>query len=172
MEFYWLNTNYYHYLKQWDKRVPIANKKKHFRPFLGPFFLSDMFPYYLPLTSPKKKHQFIYQRGDIILIEEGRLGAINVNNMLPLPQQEVCQIQIEQMEDNKYKKLLQKQLLWCIQNKEMIQRKVNNIYLLYHKIKKEQLCKRCCDFPLLELNYYLYIGKNKLQEEEQTYQYA
>ena len=64
---------------------------------------------------------------DFIKIDSGNYGAINLNNMIPVPEGKYEEININEEKDNFYKILLQNQLTWCNKNKEIIIKKAENL---------------------------------------------
>lgn len=51
----------------------------------GILFTVNGFHYYAPLTSPKPKHLQMKNQIDFLKINQGQWGAINFNNMIPVP---------------------------------------------------------------------------------------
>ena len=111
--FYTVNPSYCDFLRQFDKCVPYNFDKKDTRPFVGVLIKINDSLYYAPLTSPKPKHLKMKNQLDFIKIKGGELGAINLNNMIPIPQSELKEISFSSYSDDKYKSLLQNQWEWC-----------------------------------------------------------
>lgn len=88
---------------------------------------------------------------DFLKIDEGKLGAINFNNMIPVPIEQCIKIDVENEKDNKYKMLLYKQINWCNKNTKMILHKAESLYnkVINNKLPKN-IIDRCCNFTLLE----------------------
>ena len=90
---------------------------------------------------------------DFLKIDKGRLGAINFNNMIPIPLEECELIDIENEENENYRNLLYKQIDWCNEknNINIILNKAQNLYykVINNKLP-ERIIKRCCDFKMLE----------------------
>ena len=59
--------------------------EKSNRPLVGIVLNINGFSYYAPLTSPKLKHLTMKNQIDFLKIDGGNLGAINLNNMIPVP---------------------------------------------------------------------------------------
>ena len=78
--------------------------------FVGVLFEIGEIKYFAPLSSPKYKHLKMKNSIDFYKIDSGKLGAINFNNMIPIPEQEYTYIDIFNTGDNeierKYNKLL------------------------------------------------------------------
>lgn len=111
--FYTVNPSYCDFLRQFDKCVPYNFDKKDTRHFVGVLIKINDSLYYAPLTSPKPKHLKMKNQLDFIKIKGGELGAINLNNMIPISQRELKEISFSSYSDDKYKSLLQNQWEWC-----------------------------------------------------------
>ena len=155
LRFYTVSEEYIDYLKKYDYRVSDNLLSKNQRPFIGVVLSIDEMNYYVPLTSPKFKHKLMNESIDFMKIKGGSLGAINLNNMIPVPKDMVKPIIFREMPiqtpgDLKYKNLLVNQYRWCKGNKEKISKRANRLYRVVISGKNEQLSMRCCDFSLLE----------------------
>lgn len=154
--FYIVDANYCDFLRQKDKCVPYNKDNKETRPFVGIVFMVNGYNYYAPLTSPKAKHLKMKNQLDFLKIENGEWGAINFNNMIPVPQECLTKVQIKITDSDTneviaYKNLLSNQLSWCNSNKEKILKKAKKLYsIITNNQAKEQLTKRCCNFLLDE----------------------
>ena len=80
-----VNSKYCEYLRQYDYRVSFNSNEKETRPFVGILFEINEIKYFAPLSSPKPKHQKMKNTIDFYKIDSGKLGAINFNNMIPVP---------------------------------------------------------------------------------------
>ena len=85
------------------------------------------------------------------------LGALNINNMVPVDDSVLRDLNITVTPDDDsssraYKSLLAKQLAWCNDNRDVIVRRASKLY----RIVTEQpdsarsLVRRCCNFAKLE----------------------
>lgn len=88
-------------------------KKK--RPFIGIVLSINGIDYFAPLFSPKEKHKKLVNKIDFIQLDNGKLGGINLNNMIPVPKNVLTKVDIyitknDDEDTIKYKKLLQSQL--------------------------------------------------------------
>ena len=109
MKFYHIKDEYIDYLKGYDKIV--ADNKQESRPYVGTIVEIDGNKYYAPFTSPKPKHKKMKNGLDFRKIDNGKLGAINLNNMIPVVESAVIPIKFDEIKDVNYKKLLQKQYI-------------------------------------------------------------
>lgn len=87
---------------------------------------------------------------DVFKIKNGELGVINLNNMIPCVT-EVLTEAIPNINDEKYKKLLENQISEINSKRELLYKKV-------YRFQREYRCgrlytnilNRCCNFILLE----------------------
>lgn len=163
-----INTKYCDYLRQFDSKVPYNYDKKEIRPFVGALFYVNDFAYFAPLSSPKPKHKKLRNKLDFLKIDDGNLGAINFNNMIPVTENNIKYIYFDntnEIDDDKYMKLLEKQYRWLNVNSEKI---YNNSKKLYNKYVGNRLTKnikdRCCNYLLLEEKCIEYNKSKILQE--------
>ncbi len=161
-----LDTDYCNYLRQFDKKVPYNYGKKELRPFVGVLFKIDKYMYFAPLSSPKPKHLKIKSKIDFLRLDNGKLGAINFNNMLPVTEKNIIKIDLEKncisKSEEKYMKLLKEQLFWLNRNSEKLFGKSRKLYDKYvNNTLNSNIAKRCCNFKLLEEKCYEYnFSKN------------
>ena len=98
--FYMVDTRYCDYLRQFDPCVPYTMDQKAIRPFVGIVFSLNGFQYYAPLTSPKPKHLHMKNQVDFLKINRGEWGAVNFNNMIPVPPESLAKVQIKILEND------------------------------------------------------------------------
>ncbi|WNY28594.1 Endoribonuclease ToxN [Methanimicrococcus stummii] len=166
LSFFTVDSDYRNYLSSHDFRVP----QKSSRPFTGIVFTVNGYCYYASLASPKPKHVSMNNSVDFIKIDEGNLGVINLNTMIPVPPSLLYDLNPVAMststpEDLQYKNLIQDQLSWINQshNKSVILKNATRLYYLIIKNKaKPKLKSRCCDFVKLEQKCLDYCGQKKI----------
>ena len=153
LKLFTIDDAYIKMLRRYDSKVPIVTKANstYSRPFLGVVLEVNGIPYFVPLTSPKPKHQRMKNMIDFMKIDNGIYGAINFNNMLPVTIDNVFEIDINSIKDYRYKNLLRNQLSWCNGNKATIRKKAQKLYQLSLSGKlPEKIKNRMCDFKQLE----------------------
>ena len=65
--------------------------------------------YFAPLSSPKPKHLKMSNKAiDVFKIDDGKLGVVNINNMIPTPIECLTEV-LPLIKDKKYKILIQNQ---------------------------------------------------------------
>lgn len=88
-------------------------------------------------------------------IKEGKLGAVNFNNMIPVNERNYSLINLNRKDLNsdelKYQKLLQEQLDWLNSNYIQVRNKSSKLYELYNNGRLPlNIRARCCNFKMLE----------------------
>ena len=150
-----IDSNYCDYLRGFDSKVAYNYVKKDTRPFIGVLFNVGKMEYFAPLYSPKPKHLVMKNTLDFLRIDSGTLGAINLNNMIPVTPNNYIVPNLNRkpkdINEKKYLILLQKQLRWLNSNIDRVKDKSKNLYNLYINGQLPTNIKsRCCNFKLLE----------------------
>lgn len=162
LHLYTLDMKYVRDLSKADDKVmsvsPQENKEN--RPFVGIVVIMDGKKYCIPLTSPKPKHEKMKNDLDFSKMYDAHnrlIGALNFNNMIPVSEEFIKQINInpsknDSPKDKIYKELLNNQLDWCNDNFDSITKKANKLYKFVTQTpeKSRNLTRRCCDFRKLE----------------------
>ena len=149
-----IDSKYCDYLREFDDRVPYNFSKKENRPFVGILFEIENIKYFAPLSSPKEKHRMMHNMLDFLKIDDGKLGVLNFNNMIPVPDCSYYLINMNdpnKLNDIKYYNLLLDQLSWLNEHYIQVKNKSKRLYKLYTLRKLSKVIfDRCCDFTLLE----------------------
>ena len=66
-------------------------------------------------------------------------GALRFNYMIPVPEECIERLVIKDVEDEKYRLLLNKEYQFCMDNAERIQKKANKIYEMVTTNRKQKL---------------------------------
>ncbi|MDO4689821.1 MAG: type III toxin-antitoxin system ToxN/AbiQ family toxin [Fusobacterium sp.] len=169
-KFYHINEEYIRYLRMFDSNVTDNSKenKKEKRPYIGILIEVENFKYLAPLSSKKSKFYSMKNNIDFIKINNGKEGAINLNNMLPVNSIFVSEYNPILEKDLDYKKLVEKQLSWCNEevNKLKILKHAGKLYrLLQTNRLPKNIEKRCCNFKLLEEKSLEYLEIQKLEKK-------
>ena len=140
LKIYYISEQYINYLRKYDKNV--AYNKNSTRPYIGVVYTYNNYNYFAPLASPKEKHKLINPKAiDIFKIEDGNLGVININNMIPTPIEELTEV-LPTVTDIKYKKMLEEQLTFLNNHKAELFKKINYFQNLYRKNQCPSVCVR------------------------------
>ena len=159
LSLYTIDTKYCDFLRETDRCIVYNSGSKATRPFVGIVLEiikddSSKFNYFAPLSSPKPKHLTMREGIDLVKINRGRQGVINLNNMFPVPKECLHLIDTalrsgDSLENQQYKMLLSDQLDWCniSSNAQKIRKKAE---MLYRKVAAGDinagLLARCCKF--------------------------
>lgn len=155
-----INSDYCDYLRKYDSRVPYNYGMKDTRPFIGILFNVENKLYFAPISSPKLKHLKMKQSIDFMKLDEGNLGVVNLNNMIPVKGNFYNEIDFEQISDIRYRRLLKKQYYYLNRNKESLYSFSRRLYKLYiNNNLDKKIFNRCCNFKLLEEKCDIFSGK-------------
>lgn len=156
---YWIDMKYIRNLQNIDKRVYSVSPQvgKQSRPYLGIIVTCNNYKYCIPLSSVKDKHQNMSDKIDFsrIIVDGEFIAAINFSRMIPVGIQQLSKVDTrirkhDSEQTQKRKIILQKELDWCNDNKDVI---VNKAKVLYDKYKSGEYFKRrkdCLNFIELE----------------------
>lgn len=149
LKIYYLDDKYINYLRQFDTKV--AYNKSQTRPYVGVVYTFNGFNYFAPLSSPKTKHLLMNEKAlDIFKIDHGKLGIVNINNMIPTPKTCLTEV-LPTLANDAYKTLIEKQTTYLNDNKSNLMNKVKVFRKLADNGHLPQNVKtRCCNFALLE----------------------
>ncbi|PAD73076.1 type III toxin-antitoxin system ToxN/AbiQ family toxin [Paenibacillus campinasensis] len=152
-----VQSQYLDYLRNIDPLV--SHDPTHRRKFIGVVLEVNGHHYCAPLSSPKPKHRRISNKAlDVIKMDDGKLGVINLNNMIPVPDSAIIHIDISTYPDEQYKNLLMNQMRFIRSNEDLIKKKAKRLYQVVNSEKQTKLNERCCKFLLLEdaaLSYHV-----------------
>lgn len=161
---YSVNMKYIRDLHKIDDNVPSVSPQigKQIRPFLGIIVLINGSKFCIPLTSnsKKKNKNFESMRENItfrkICDRDGKvLAALNLNNMIPVRDEYLTEIELRVHSNDttklrRWKKLCIKELDWCQAHQDEIERLANELYKMYVSDKPFGKRKICLNFPALE----------------------
>ena len=162
LHLYTLDMKYVRDLSKTDDKVMSVSpqERKENRPFIGIVVIMEGKKYCIPLTSPKPKHEKMKNDLDFSKMYDAHnrlIGALNFNNMIPVSEEFIKQININPSKNDSpkdiiYKELLNNQLDWCNDNFDNITKKANKLYKFVTQTpeKSRNLTRRCCDFKKLE----------------------
>lgn len=153
MKLYRIRDEYYELLHKHDSKV-LYNKNEK-RPYVGVVLKINHFNYYIPLSSPKPKHKSMKNNKDFIKLDGGKLGALNINCMIPVDTKNLIKFDINK-EEPRYRDLLRNQLDVLKSLKDTIIKNSQYIYSIHNMkaddltIYQKNILKRCCNFKQLE----------------------
>ena len=155
MKFYHIKEDFITYLRQFDTKV--AENKNQTRPYVGIVLEVNSVKYYAPFSSPKPKHKKMKNGKDFRKINNGLYGAINFNNMIPVSDSALIEIDIANIADVKYRRLLQNQYNSIKADEKGILKTAENLRKLIFDAETnlsahdKVIKQRCCDLVLLAM---------------------
>lgn len=147
MKLYTINEKYINYLKNFSENI--RYNKNQSRPYVGVVLQVAEHSYFVPMSSPKEKHLSMKDTVDFMKIDKGKLGALNFNNMIPVPSNYAEILDFKKF-DRRYSKLLSEQIRWLERNRDSIKRRAEKLYFLITTRENTVFHKRCNNFLLLE----------------------
>jgi protein AbiQ len=160
IELYEVNPKYIDYLVPFAPHL-FKNKQPgqhNERKYIGVILTVNNMNYFAPLSSYKSKHDKMKNGLDFIKV--GNYAVININNMFPVPDGEYIYVNISDVKDLQYRKLLMTEYRIIRKLQDRIKKNAAEVYK--HKLAKgtsTALAKRCNDFSLLEEKCKLYETK-------------
>ncbi len=148
-----MSDDYIEYLYQFDKKIPYNKNSK--RPYIGVVLQIKEFNCFAPLFSPKKSH-LKYSDNPTYMKIGSSYGIIRFNNMIPVPVSELKYININSIEDKKYRMLLIAQNHFIKLHSEKILKKALKLYTWVTINQNEFFINLSCNFKLLEEKFKLY----------------
>ena len=95
--FYHIKDEYVAYLYRLDRRVQYNKGAR--RPYVGVVLQIRDMNYYVPLESPKPNHAHVKSGGPILKMDDGKLGIMGFNNMIPVRMQQLIEFDIANEKD-------------------------------------------------------------------------
>ena len=164
MDFYRINEEYNRFLQRYEKekrgvtKVPNIRYTDRNKFAFGAVMQVNGMNYYVSVSSFDKKQEaniLIRVPGD----EKEVKGSLRFNYMVPVPDECIEKLVIKDVEDEKYRLLLNKEYQFCMNNAERIQKKANKIYEMVTTNRKQFLTDNSCAFHILEDGCREYIEK-------------
>ena len=167
MQLYSVSDEYISYLRKNFPRV-YSNKEDtrvHTRKYLGAVIEIDSHKYYIPLSSPKDKHDYIMMDGkkairkDSLIVmrivsgsgENAELkGTLQIGTMIPVPDEAIELYDVDSETDQAYKDLVTEEIIYIRKHEKNV---IRNAKVLYSKRKsgeQNRVVQSCLDFMALE----------------------
>lgn len=166
MDFYRIDETYISYLQKYEKekrgitKVPNIKYTDRNKFAFGAVLVINEIKYYVSVSSFNKSQEaniLIRVPGDSQEVK----GSLRFNYMVPVPDECLSRLTIKDIEDEKYRMLLNKEYRFCQNNIDRIQKKAEKVYKMVLSNRKQVLTDNSCDFRILEQAYQEYISKNK-----------
>ena len=146
---YEIKSEYIKYLSNYQEHIFDQADGKGNRKYIGIVLEVKGVKYFVPLSSYKDKHKKMKEGVDFIKIKD--YAVINLNNMIPVPENQIINIDINKEKNPNYKYLLQAESREVNRQKNRIRKNAEIVYS--HKKQngnKTALAKRTNDFEKLE----------------------
>lgn len=168
LTFFTVNDDYIDYLREKDNKVLFNKPDNERRPYVGFVLDINNSSYLVPLTSKVRPTNKITTRIPNTFTQKQMsepdfdtkypkyVGSIKFNCMIPVFDEVITKIDLDKLseteEGRKYTDLLNKEIVFCNNNKDSIVSKALKTYEMCEKNKKYEakLIEACCDFKLLE----------------------
>ncbi len=167
MRLYSVSDEYISYLRKKFPRVYSnkESKRVHTRKYLGAVIEIETHKYYIPLSSPKEKHDYIVvdgrktiRRDSLIVMrivsgtggDKALKGTLQIGTMIPVPNDAIKLYDVENEPDQAYKDLVNEEIIYIRKNEKKI---MKNAKVLYSKRKAgdtNKVVQSCLDFIALE----------------------
>lgn len=179
MQLYSVSDEYINYLKSKFPRV-YSNKEDtrvHTRKYLGVVIEIGVYKYYIPLSSPKEKHDYIMVDGKKTIRKDSLIvmrivsgtgenkelkGTLQIGTMIPVPDEVIELYDVDHEPDQAYKDLVNEEIIYIRKHEKVI---IKNAKILYSKRKageENRVVQNCLDFMAIEAECDKYIS-NKYQ---------
>lgn len=146
---YEIKSEYIKYLSNYQKHIFTQADRKDTRKYIGIIFEVKGVKYFAPLSSFKEKHKKMKESVDFIKIKD--YAVINLNNMIPVPNSQIIDIDINKEKNPSYKYLLQAESREINNQRNKIRKNAEIVYShKKHNGDSTALAKRTNNFELLE----------------------
>ncbi len=146
---YGVKNTYIKYLSQYQEHLFRHEVGSSGRKYIGVILKINGLSYFAPLSSYKPKHVKMKESVDFIKIKD--YAVININNMIPVPEQQLIELDINAEKNPHYKFLLQAESREINRQRNRIRKNAEIVY--NHKKQNGNLtplAKRTNDFAMLE----------------------
>ena len=155
MDFYRISEEYNQFLQNYEKekrgitKVPNIRYTDRNKFSFGAVLEINDLKYYVSVSSFDQK-----QEANILIRVPGDKkevkGSLRFNYMIPVPDSCIERLVIKDIEDEKYRLLLNKEYQFCVDNEDRIKKKANKIYEMVVNNQKQKLTDNSCNFSILE----------------------
>jgi protein AbiQ len=177
MRLYSISDEYISFLRRKFPRV-YSNKEDiriHTRKYLGVVLEIGMYKYYIPLSSPKDKHDYVIVDGKkkirkdsliVMRIVSGSKtnrelkGTLQIGTMIPVPDDAIKLYDIENETDQAYKDLVNEEMIYIRKNEKKIMKNANVLYSKRKANEQNRVVQSCLDFIALEIQCDVWAKNN------------
>lgn len=167
MRLYSISDEYISYLRRNFPRV-YSNKeiaRVHTRKYLGAVIEIDSHKYYIPLSSPKDKHDYTIIDGKKMIRKDSLIvmrivsgtgaerqlkGTLQIGTMIPVPDSAIELYDIENETDPVYKALVNEEIIYIRKHEKEIVKKAKVLYSKRKAGEENRVIQNCLNFKALE----------------------
>ena len=168
MQLYSISDEYIGFLRNKFPRV-YSNKENtriHTRKYLGAVVEIDTHKYYIPLSSPKEKHDYIMVDGKKTIRKDSLIvkrivsgtgenmelkGTLQIGTMIPVPDEAIELYDVENEPDQAYKDLVNEEIIFIRKNEKSIIKSAKVLYSKRKSGEENRVVQNCLDFKALEI---------------------
>lgn len=139
MQLYNISDEYVNYLRKKFPRVYSnkENERVHTRKYLGVVIEMDSYKYYIPLSSPKDKHDYILVDGKKTIRKNSLIvmrivsgtgdnmelkGTLQIGTMIPVPDDAIALYDVENEPNQAYKDLVNEEIIYIRKHEKAIRK--------------------------------------------------
>lgn len=148
LKIYRIEDKYIWFLHSRDSRVQFNKGAR--RPYVGIVLRVGGYQYFVPMESPKPNHVKIKPGRHIMKLDNGKLGLLGFNNMIPVHSAALIEFDIDTEPDKKYAELLRRQVSFINRHKADVLSHASDTYFNVVSKNNVFLLRICCDFQKLE----------------------
>ncbi|MCI6921558.1 MAG: type III toxin-antitoxin system ToxN/AbiQ family toxin [Lachnospiraceae bacterium] len=142
-----VRNEYIEYLSSYQKHISTQTDENFKRKYIGIVLEVSGIKYFAPLSSFKDKHKKMKESVDFIKIKD--YAVINLNNMIPVPDSQIVNININKEKNASYRYLLQARAVKSIGKRTVFVRMrklcivIKNIMVFQLHLPKERMILNC-----------------------------
>lgn len=187
MQLYSVSDEYINYLKSKFPRV-YSNKEDtrvHTRKYLGVVIEIGVHKYYIPLSSPKEKHDYIIVDGKKTIRKDSLIvmrivsgtgenkelkGTLQIGTMIPVPDAAIELYDVDNEPDRAYKDLVNEEIIYIRKHEKTIIKCAKVLYSKRKSGEENRVVQNCLDFMSIEAECDKYIPNNYQTYWESSWQ--
>ena len=168
MQLYSISDEYINYIRKKFPRV-YSNKEDtrvHTRKYLGAIIEIESHKYYIPLSSPKDKHDYILVNGKKTIRKDSLIvmrivsgtgdnmelkGTLQIGTMIPVPDSEIELYDVENEPDKAYKDLINEEIIYIRKHEKIIKKNAKVLYSKRKSGQENRVVQSCLNFMELEI---------------------
>jgi len=167
MQLYSVSNEYISYLRNKFPRV-YSNKENariHTRKYLGAVIELGLHKYYIPLSSPKEKHDYFVVDGKRTIRKDSLIvmrivsgtgenkelkGTLQIGTMIPVPDDAIELYDVAGEQDQAYKDLVIEEIIYIRKHEKAIMRNARVLYSKRKAGEEDRVVQNCLNFMKLE----------------------